>query len=67
MFRFPSLVKQRAAPKTHSCGQAKATIPSLGQTVNALAKSFQIYWDAHAFLGGLENNESSRLAGAKLV
>ena len=36
----------------------------LGQTVQALAKSLQIYWKAYAFIGGLENNESSRLAGA---
>jgi hypothetical protein len=27
----------------------------------------QIYWKTYAFLGGLENNESSRLAGAKLL
>jgi len=38
----------------------------LGQTVQALAKSLQIYWEAYAFLGRLENNESSRLAAAEL-
>jgi hypothetical protein len=39
---------------------------SLRQTVKALAKSMQIYWKSYAFLGGLENNESSRLPSAQL-
>jgi hypothetical protein len=39
---------------------------TLGQAVNAFAKSFQIYWKAYALLGSQENDESSRLAAAQL-